>query len=58
MPTFNEEIARIKRELDTIEAVLRTELKKTFIGRWLAKVFLIQGNGHKKKRLPGDNLLH
>jgi hypothetical protein len=40
MPTFNEEAQRIKQELDTIETVLRAELKKTLIGRWLAKVVL------------------
>lgn len=40
MPTFEEEQRRIGHELNAIEAILRAALKKTLVGRWLARVFL------------------
>ena len=40
MPTFNEDIQRIKDELNTLELVIRAELKKSLIGRWFVKLVL------------------
>jgi hypothetical protein len=48
MPTFNEDVQRLREEIEKMRVVLHDELKKTWPGRLLTWLFIKCG-GEKKE---------